>query len=127
MTIVRIDRIDADLILATLNADLLDSLGEANAVVIALSSSITLHNGLVQLYSAIRFFGLFTGTGMGEFQVDWQLIDGTSIQASPESIVLSAGYLEVPVRAPRVLITANETGGVNPVTLTGEVSAIRTP
>ena len=94
-------------------------LAQVDAEAILASATFELRAGELDRYSALRVLMVFGGTGDGRIDVDWQLPDGTSIQAAPEQVTLSGDYAELPVRSSRATITVQETGGVNPIPATG--------
>ena len=101
-----------------------DLLAQVDAEPIIASATFELRAGELDRYSALRFLMVFGGTGAGRIDVDWQLPDGTSIQAAAEQLTLVSDYLEVPVRSSRATITIIETGGVNPIAPTGTVIGV---
>lgn len=101
-----------------------DLLAQVEAEPIIASATFTLRDGEVDRYSALRFLMVMGGTGAGRIDVDWQLPNGTSIQAAAEQITLASDYAEIPVRSGRALITIIETGGANPIAPTGTVVGV---
>lgn len=98
-------------------------LGQISSETVAASGSTTLYSGDLSRHNTLRFLLAITGSGTSEVRIDWQLPDGTSIQAAVETVTLSSDYAEVPIRAPNATITVAETGGTNSITITGSVVA----
>lgn len=100
------------------------TIAQLESEAILASGTLTIHDGLVDDYEALRFLLRDVGAGTMVITADWQTQGGTSIQAAAEVITLVSDYLEVPVRSPRVAIVITESSGTNPLDVTGAVIGV---